>query len=122
MKKKKNKILITLAIINTMFIGFLSYLNTFMYQVHIEKEHKWFAFIIVVGVLLSIAFKLFSISKGIYISLFFDLFLILSLYDPLGYSDLHSFLYSLIDLSFFIYSIFYVYLIFFYIVIIRTRG
>lgn len=115
MKKYKSKILVSLAILNSIVLGLIAFLTIFMYKNNIGTAENISRLIIPICLLFSILTKFFTQQKiALILSLIFDFILIIYLYNPTDYDSIMNFVYSLLDFQIHIMIIAYLYLIFFY--------
>jgi len=120
MKLNKIKILTSIAIINVILLGLLSYFNQVMFSSHLTTIQAIDTLIILFCIIGSVITKCFKKTiQIIMLSSIFDLFLIVYLYSPREHDSIFSFLKSFIDLeSLYTITPFYLYLIVFYILML----
>ncbi len=115
MKKQTSKILVSLAILNSIILGLIAYLTIFMYKSNVGTVENISRLIIPICLLFSITTKFFTHKKfALIISLIFDFILIIYLYNPTDYNSIKDFIYSLFNFEIHFIIITYLYLMFFY--------
>jgi len=123
MKKTLLKLITPLAIINSILIGLVAFLTVIMFRNNVTEFASILSSVIPFLTLGSILTKLLKNNQKIIItSAIFDFLIILCLYNPADCSSIIEFLKNLIDHNALILIGTYIYLIFYYILMLKRKA
>ena len=120
-KIKREQIVTLIAIMNSVIIAFMSYLTIFMFNNQIGATEYFARILILICLFGSILTKIRRRNIWtITLSIVFDFILVLFLYNITDYSSIYEFLKSLFKLQTHIIVFLYLYLIFYYVYILKN--
>ena len=120
MKISKSQILTFIAVLNSIFLGFISYLSVVAFRSHISQAEEFARYLIIISLIGSLITKVKMKSLIVVLaSIFFDFIMVVYLYNPTVFNSIHSFLSMLLEFSSHLVLFVYLYLIIFYYLRIR---